>query len=191
MSFFNFNPNAEKATSENPFLPRMPFFNFQADRHNSPQNPFSNLQTHLSSFLQHLSRSPLRTHLKTTIQNFNCQAKQAISHLVPPLSLPPSAPPSKSPLWARINAERSAPSGSHSMSPEAIEGRLAGIAVYALSKGEKEFILLAGLRSRKSLGFFCFKKEDAEALLVQMKGMEPSMRQGSEVVAVPLNKVCC
>lgn len=75
------------------------------------------------------------------------------------------------------------------MPVEAIEERLAGIPVYALSNSAEEFVLLSGVRTGKSLGLFCFKKEDAEALLEQMKAMDPGMQRGSKVVAVALNKV--
>lgn len=75
------------------------------------------------------------------------------------------------------------------MSVEAIERRLAGVPVYALSNEAEEFVLVQGARTRKSLGLFCLKKEDAEALLEQMKSMNPAMRPGSKVVAVALNKV--
>lgn len=75
------------------------------------------------------------------------------------------------------------------MSVEEIEERLAGVPVYALSNKEKEFVLVSGDKTRNSLGFFCFKEEDAVALLQQMRSMEPEMREGSHVVAVALNKV--
>ena len=75
------------------------------------------------------------------------------------------------------------------MSIEAIEERLAGVPVYALSNSAEEFVLVSGASSEKSLGLFCFKKEDAEALLGQIESMDPRMRSGSKVVAVALNKV--
>lgn len=76
------------------------------------------------------------------------------------------------------------------LSVEAIEERLAGVPVYALSNSEEEFVLVSGVSTKKSLGLLCFKKEDADALLEQMKSMDPSMRKGgSKVVAVALNKV--
>lgn len=76
------------------------------------------------------------------------------------------------------------------MSTEAIEERLAGIPVYALSNSNEEFVLVSGASNRKSLGLICFKKEDAEALLEQMRSMDPLMRkEGSKVVPVALNKV--
>ena len=75
------------------------------------------------------------------------------------------------------------------MSTEAIEERLAGVPVYALSNSSEEFVLVSGVGSGKSLGLFCVKEEDAESLLEHMKSMDPGMREGSKVVAVALNKV--
>ncbi|KAG1363459.1 hypothetical protein COCNU_11G002860 [Cocos nucifera] len=75
------------------------------------------------------------------------------------------------------------------MSTEAIEERLAGVPVYALSNSAEEFVLVAGVGTGKSLGLFCFKKEDAEALLDQMRSMNQDMRQGSKVVSLALSKV--
>lgn len=76
------------------------------------------------------------------------------------------------------------------MSAEEIEERLAGVPVYALSNSAEELMLVSGVSTKKSLGLLCLKKEDAEALLEQMKSMDPRMRKGgSKVVAVALNKV--
>ena len=75
------------------------------------------------------------------------------------------------------------------MSTEAIEERLAGVPVYALSNANEEFVLVSGTSSGKNLGLFCFKKEDAEALLEQVKSIDPLMRTGSKVVPVALNKI--
>lgn len=75
------------------------------------------------------------------------------------------------------------------MGTEAIEERLAGVPVYALCNSSQEFVLVSGENTSKSLGLFCFKEEDADTLLQQMQSMDPAMRHGSKVVAVPLNKV--
>lgn len=75
------------------------------------------------------------------------------------------------------------------MSVEDIEERLAGIPVYTLTSSQEEFVLVTGDSTGKSLGLFCFKQQDAEALLEEMKSMDPKMRTGSRVVAVALNKV--
>lgn len=75
------------------------------------------------------------------------------------------------------------------MSTEEIEERLAGVPVYALSNSSEEFVLVSGSSSGKNLGLFCFNEADAQSLLREMQSMDPSMRNGSQVVAVALNKV--
>lgn len=71
-----------------------------------------------------------------------------------------------------------------------IEARLDGIPVYALSNAQGEIVLVSAPDADKSLGLFCFKKEDAEAILQEMRGMDEEMRhEGSRVVPVALNKV--
>lgn len=90
------------------------------------------------------------------------------------------------PPWARIsqNATPIRP-----LSTEAIEQRLEGVPVYALSNATDEFLLVSGASTGKNLGLFCFKKEDAEALLHQVTAIDPLMPNGSKVVPVALNKV--
>ncbi|EOY05101.1 Tic22-like family protein isoform 1 [Theobroma cacao] len=141
------------------------------------QQAFSNLQTHCSSLFQQ-THHHLKGAFDSTFAHFN----------------PPSFSP-KGPVFARIvdssktQIDLSKKSGV-AMSAEAIEERLAGVPVYALSNSEEEFVLVSGVSTKKSLGLLCFKKEDAEALLEQMKSMDPGMRKGgSKVVAVALNKV--
>ncbi|XP_020204061.1 protein TIC 22-like, chloroplastic [Cajanus cajan] len=91
----------------------------------------------------------------------------------------------RSPPWARIaQGGRSRP-----MTVEAIEERLEGIPVYALSNASEEFLLVSGSSSGKNLGLFCFNKDDAEALLNQVTLIDPHARHGSKVVPVALNKV--
>lgn len=148
------------------------------------QQAFTNLQNHFSS---------LKPHLESTFLNLQNHAKQAIeSGFSRPFKF--SSPSAKNPAWARISAEKNGPStspssSSASLSIEEIEERLAGVPVYALSNPSEEFVLVSNVDSGKSLGLFCFKEEDAETLLAQMKNMDPGMRQGSKVVAVALNKV--
>nr|KAJ0192267.1 hypothetical protein LSAT_V11C800445070 [Lactuca sativa] len=79
--------------------------------------------------------------------------------------------------------------GSAGMSDQDIEQRLAGMPVYALSNSSEEFVVVSGQNPVKSLGLFCFKEEDAETLLGQMKSMDPRMRPGSKVVLVALSMV--
>ncbi|XP_061363768.1 protein TIC 22-like, chloroplastic [Gastrolobium bilobum] len=90
-----------------------------------------------------------------------------------------------SPPWARIS-QNGKP---RPMSVEAIEERLEGVPVYALSNAAEEFLLVSGASTGKNLGLFCFNKDDAETLLNQVTAIDPHMRQGSKVVPVALNKV--
>ncbi|CAI9762817.1 unnamed protein product [Fraxinus pennsylvanica] len=135
---------------------------------------FTSLQTHVSNFLENL----------------------------------PTPPPIKSPPWARIsnqnngvnstgffspnsnkNSSGTTRSKSYAMTADAIEERLAGVPVYALTNGSQEFVLVSGVNTGKNLGLFCFSEADAETLLNQMKSMDSSMRSGSQVVAVALSKI--
>ncbi|XP_050375068.1 protein TIC 22-like, chloroplastic [Argentina anserina] len=173
--------------------------------HNNPNSPspphlnlhqsLTSLQTHCSGILHNLSHlslfnpnpSSLQTHLQSALSNLQTQAKTAFHA---------SESSQHSPLWARIavNSKPQLPIdaprvASAAMSTEAIEERLAGVPVYALSNAAEEFVLVSGAASGKSLGLFCFKKEDAESLLEHITVMDPGMRSGSKVVAVALNKV--
>uniref|UniRef100_A0A2N9EK69 Protein TIC 22-like, chloroplastic n=1 Tax=Fagus sylvatica TaxID=28930 RepID=A0A2N9EK69_FAGSY len=160
------------------------------------QEAFSNIQNHCSNLLQHLPNPfSLQTHLQSAFSNLQNHAKQSLDHNIS------AASSAKNPFWARIpepnKTQFAAPvrqsggggGGVGSLSNEVIDERLAGVPVYALSNGSEEFVLVSGKSTNKSLGLFCFKKEDAEALLAQIKNLDPDMQKGSKVVAVALNKV--
>lgn len=144
---------------------------------------FNTFQNQFSAFLRHFSHHPL---FKPNTPSVPDPAKRVLE--APFLRLNSfSLPFYKNPVWASMTQPLS---GGGSMSTEAIEERLAGIPVYALSNSNEEFVLVSGASNRKSLGLICFKKEDAEALLEQMRSMDPLMRkEGSKVVPVALNKV--
>ncbi|KAH9679909.1 protein TIC 22-like [Citrus sinensis] len=153
----------------------------------------STFQAQCSGFLNHLS------HLQSCLFSLHDRAKHSLEAGFS-RSISCSFPSNKNPAWARIsdNSSSSSPTTQtnlisqlgNAMSAEAIEERLAGVPVYALSNCNEEFVLVSGAKTGKSLGLMCFKKEDAEALLHQMKSMDPAMRkEGSRVVPVPLNKV--
>ncbi|CAH2040440.1 unnamed protein product, partial [Thlaspi arvense] len=167
------------------------------------QQCVSDLQRHCSSFFHHHrsnhlalfnvplfqpSPSSLKTHLDSTLSNLHHHAKQAVEAGFSSLGFGLGSGSSrKNPAWARIAQNNS--SGGLAMITEAIEERLAGVPVYALSNSSQEFVLVSGVHTGKSLGLFCFNEDDANALLQQMKSMDPGMRDGSKVVAVALNKV--
>ncbi|GAY53569.1 hypothetical protein CUMW_150070 [Citrus unshiu] len=155
----------------------------------------STFQAQCSGFLNHLS------HLQSCLFSLHDRAKHSLEAGFS-RSISCSFPSNKNPAWARISDNSNSSSSNpttqtnlisqlgNAMSAEAIEERLAGVPVYALSNCNEEFVLVSGAKTGKSLGLMCFKKEDAEALLHQMKSMDPAMRkEGSRVVPVPLNKV--
>ncbi|KAI3965527.1 hypothetical protein MKX01_029434 [Papaver californicum] len=166
------------------------------DRTLNLHEAFLTLQNNSSGFLSNLSNSfqnqqqnhfnlpfSQQTHFQFPFENILNQAKQKLF-----------SRSSNSPCWARISGqnEKTLPPFQRSdlaMTTETIEERLAGVPVYALTNSSDEFVLISGVKTGKSLGLFCFKKEDANALLEQMKSMDPGMRRGSKVVAVALNKV--
>ncbi|XP_052208270.1 protein TIC 22-like, chloroplastic isoform X2 [Diospyros lotus] len=161
------------------------------------QQALSHLQNHCCNLLHHhlhqnaLFNAPpffnpnpssLKTQLDSTLSSLRHRAQQAIE--VGFSSFRSGC--GSGPAWARISENSGG--GGVAMSTEAIEERLTGVPVYALSNSSQEFVLISGANG-KSVGLFCFKEDDAEALLEQMKSMDPVMREGSKVVAVALNKV--
>uniref|UniRef100_A0A9I9DZ24 Protein TIC 22-like, chloroplastic n=2 Tax=Cucumis melo TaxID=3656 RepID=A0A9I9DZ24_CUCME len=167
---------------------------------NDPISSFLNLpqalnsfQNHCSTLLHNLSNPlPLKTQLQSTFSTLlNPKPNPPLHSTISPSD----SVPNKNPLWARLpetaKTQFSRPSSPSplSLSTEAIEERLAGIPVYALSNASEEFVLVSGASTQKSLGFFCFKKDDAETLLQHIGTMDPSAHYGSKVVPVALNKV--
>ncbi|KAH7521547.1 hypothetical protein FEM48_Zijuj07G0045100 [Ziziphus jujuba var. spinosa] len=165
------------------------------------QQAFTNLQHHCSGLFDNIfnpNPSTFKTHLQSTFFNLQTQAKHAFEAGISRFELGSSSSSAKNPVWGRIAvdnnksqflAEANSRSSGSGTSTEVIEERLAGVPVYALSNAAEEFVLVSGSSTEKSLGLFCFKKEDAETLLEQIRVMDPGMQNGSRVVAVALNKV--
>ncbi|CAI9297526.1 unnamed protein product [Lactuca saligna] len=104
----------------------------------------------------------------------------------------PTSPPSPSPLHGILYGLELPPIRLFSVVVLACRIRisnsgLSGVPVYALSNSSEEFVVVSGQNPVKSLGLFCFKEEDAETLLGQMKSMDPRMRPGSKVVPIALS----
>uniref|UniRef100_A0A0V0HMF8 Protein TIC 22-like, chloroplastic n=1 Tax=Solanum chacoense TaxID=4108 RepID=A0A0V0HMF8_SOLCH len=124
---------------------------------------------------------PPHLQLQQTFKNLQTHFTNFLQTTIPQLNTLNSS--QNSPLWAKIGVKK------QSLSTETIEERLGGVPVYALSNASQEFVLVSGVSTGKSLGLFCFSEADAEALRQQMESMDPSMRNGSRVVPVALNKV--
>ncbi|KAF7849334.1 hypothetical protein BT93_L0968 [Corymbia citriodora subsp. variegata] len=153
---------------------------------------------HCSSLLRGASRLPgsLASNLQSSLSDLQNQARYALDSGMSNFKLVASPAGAQSPVFARVAADVGdarlasfSPKQRGTISVEEIQERLAGVPVYALSNSSEEFVLVSGVSTRKALGMFCFKEEDAEALLEQMKNMDPGMRSGSRVVPVALNKV--
>lgn len=142
-----------------------------------------NLDNCISNFQKALS--DLQQNLSTLAHNPPPPVQNALSALHQALVGGPTARPA----WARIASQNGRRPLRQPMSWAAIEERLEGVPVYALSNASEEFLLVSGASSGKNLGLFCFNKDDAEALLHQVAAVDPHMRDGSKVVPVALNKV--
>ncbi|KAH0903797.1 hypothetical protein HID58_043300 [Brassica napus] len=158
------------------------------------QQSFSNIQTQCSDLLNNVSKTlnPLFNHnssphhhpnnIFSALDSLRTQAKQALDS-----GFSRFASGNAPPLWARISDDGGkthvaavAPvrrSSGPGLSADDMEERLAGVPVYALSNSNEEFVLVSGTATGKSLGLLFCKEEDAEALLNQMKAMDPRMRK--------------
>lgn len=173
------------------------------------QESFSNIQTQCSNFVNNVSQTlnPLFNHsnnnssssehpnIFSALNSLRDQAKQAIDSGISRFNSVSRS--GNAPVWARISDDGGAKTKTHfpaapvrRLTADDLEERLAGVPVYALSNSNEEFVLVSGTSTGKSLGLLFCKEEDAEALLQQMKIMDPRMRkEGSKVVALALSKV--
>ncbi|KAG0476789.1 hypothetical protein HPP92_013630 [Vanilla planifolia] len=137
---------------------------------------FPQFQNTVAVLLSNPAAVSLKGQLESAVERLGNRARRVLN-----LDLPSAS--NATPPFARITLE------SGGMTPLSIEKRLSGIPVYALSNAAGEFVLVSGMRTGRSLGLLCLKREDAESLLNQMKSMNQEMREGSKVVAVSLDKV--
>eukprot|EP01018_Ginkgo_biloba_P035977 Gb_19131 [translate_table: standard] len=109
-------------------------------------------------------------------------------------SFRPSA--NENPVWACSSLSQNA-FNSHfeprhlfdlAMSTEQVAKRLDGIPVYTLSNGSNEFALVSDANNERFVALFCFRPQDAEALLSEVQNREPALVCRAKVVAVSLNK---
>ncbi|ERM97160.1 hypothetical protein AMTRI_Chr04g248600 [Amborella trichopoda] len=94
-------------------------------------------------------------------------------------------------LFAAISQEMRQPKHVFdiALSPEYVAKTLSGTSVYTVSNSNNEFVLISDPSSQKSLGLLCFRQEDAEALLAQVKLRQPVLGRGARVVPIALEQV--
>ncbi|KAL3505193.1 hypothetical protein ACH5RR_035034 [Cinchona calisaya] len=108
------------------------------------------------------------------------------SHSSSPLLLPfasVSQPQSSPP------PQRSAPAASSTLSSDYVAKTLAGTSVYTVSNSNNEFVLISDPNGAKSIGLLCFRREDAEAFVAQVRSRKGGFRGGAKVVPITLEQV--
>lgn len=75
------------------------------------------------------------------------------------------------------------------LSPDHIAKTLAGTAVYTVSNSNNEFVLISDPSGVKSIGLLCFRREDAEAYLAQVRLRKRELRSAARVVPITLDQV--
>ncbi|KAL1821912.1 hypothetical protein ACET3Z_016781 [Daucus carota] len=78
-----------------------------------------------------------------------------------------------------------------SQSVDGVAKRLVGTAVYTVSNSSNEFVLMSDPDGVKSIGLLCFRKEDAEAFLSQVRLRKGGggMKGHAKVVPITLDQV--
>ncbi|KAG2492282.1 hypothetical protein HYH03_009522 [Edaphochlamys debaryana] len=74
------------------------------------------------------------------------------------------------------------------MAKEEVKARLAPVPVFTVANPKNEFVLVAG-ENNTQLGFFFFRKEDAEALIEKIREENPRLARDSKILRVTMDNV--
>ncbi|KAM7279918.1 hypothetical protein ACFE04_007052 [Oxalis oulophora] len=91
-----------------------------------------------------------------------------------------------SPLFASMSQPPPPPA---SISSDHVAKRLSGTSVYTVSNSNNEFVLISDPNEAKSIGLLCFRQEDAEAFLAQVRLRRRELRSAAKVVPITLDQV--
>lgn len=75
------------------------------------------------------------------------------------------------------------------LSSDHVSKTLAGTELYTVSNSDNEFVLISDPNGLKSIGLLCFRQEDAEAFLAQVRLRKGELRGGAKVVPIALDQV--
>ncbi|KAL0325601.1 UNVERIFIED_CONTAM: protein, chloroplastic [Sesamum radiatum] len=140
-----------------------------------PPNPLLSLSTFI-----HRLGSQLATRLDDT---------KRLAAAAFPAFLPP-APPHSLPFASVSQRQGKQTAASEtSLNSEHVARRLVGTPVYTVSNTNNEFVLVSDAEGVKSIGLLCFRKEDAEAFLAQVRSRRGELRGGAKVVPITLDQV--
>ncbi|CAN0872981.1 Protein TIC 22, chloroplastic [Linum grandiflorum] len=148
-----------------PFKPSNPLLSFSSFLHQQCLRLGSHFSTRMADTTRALSIS------------FPAAAAAATARR---LHLPPP------PLFASVSqAKQSSPA----LSSDYVAKRLTGTTVYTVSNTNNEFVLISDPDGAKSIGLLCFRKEDAEAFLSQVRLRRNELRSAAKVVPITLEQV--
>ncbi|KAK2995614.1 hypothetical protein RJ640_020250 [Escallonia rubra] len=158
-----------------------------------PPNPL----LYLSAFIhQHCHRlgAELSTRLDDTrrIAGKIAASWQTVAPPPPRRSVPAHSLPSSLP-FASVSSQQDGQHGKHAfdvaLSSGYVAKTLAGTAVYTVSNSNNEFVLISDPNGVKSVGLLCFRQEDAEAFLAQVRSRKGELRGQAKVVPITLDQV--
>ncbi|CAA0822131.1 Protein TIC 22- chloroplastic [Striga hermonthica] len=146
----------------------------------SSVGPLPNPLLSLSSFIRGL-RTQLTNRLDDT-RRLAAASFPAFLQPTPPILLP----------FASVSQRHGKPTATASeasLSMEHVARRLIGTSVYTVSNTNNEFVLISDPDGAKSIGLLCFRKEDAETFLAQVRLRKGELRGGAKVVPITLDQV--
>ncbi|WCJ35411.1 Protein TIC 22 chloroplastic [Euphorbia peplus] len=140
-----------------------------------PSNPILSLSTFIH---QHWSR--LGSEFATRLGD----STRALASNLPrgPRRLPPG------PLFASVFQTKPA-SAAATLSSDHVAKSLTGTAVYTVSNSNNEFVLMSDPDGTKSISLLCFRQEDAETFLAQVRLRRRELRSEAKVVPITLDQV--
>ncbi|KAL6567191.1 hypothetical protein OROGR_000859 [Orobanche gracilis] len=125
----------------------------------------------------------LSTHVATQLDETKRLAAAALPSFLPK---PPSLP------FASVSQRQenqTSYASETSLNSEYVAGRLVGTSVYTVSNTNNEFVLISDPYGVKSIGLLCFRKEDAETFLAQVRSRRGELKGGAKVVPISLDQV--
>ncbi|XP_016479280.1 protein TIC 22, chloroplastic [Nicotiana tabacum] len=152
--------------------------------------PSSSPLLSLSTFVhQHWSR--LGAELATRFDEAKRLTSKFAADFIPPP--PPPLPASHSyPLslpFASVSQRQDKVTKNAGLSSDYVAKTLIGTSVYTVSNSNNEFVLISDPNGAKSIGLLCFRQEDAEAFLAQVRLRKGEVRGGAKVVPLTLDQV--
>jgi hypothetical protein len=149
---------------------------------NSSSNPLFSVSTFIH---QHCTR--LTAQLSSRLDETRRFARKVVPNW-PAVTAPQSISSSTLPFASLSQRE-----GKHAfdvaLTPDYVAKTLAGTAVYTVSNSNNEFVLISDPNGLKSIGLLCFRKEDAESFLSQVKSRKGEVRGQAKVVPITLDQV--